>query len=388
MKLMKHFAGSVVAALLLSIIMAGVCAASAADFPTLDSKGSISVTIKDDKSNPVGGGALTFYKVAGVKSDNGYVYDMSVTEFNGAQDQATIEALRGDGDSSKLNGSLAKNLKSYADQKSIKGTEVTIDEKGTAKVSDLDLGLYLVVQSKAADSYQAIDPFLVSVPFKDGGSWKLDVDATPKPTAATPTTKKPVSYDPPLEKKVTGDNVPDTIFQFSFKRLSGSPMAVNAKGLTSAGGPVVSADEDELILQIKGAGTLEVGKITFTEAGTFTYACSEIDTGEKNFKYDTTEYWMEITVVEEANALKIDNILLKKGGANGTKVYEGKDGDKAVFSFTNSYSNIPSTEPPTTPPTNGTKLPQTGQLWWPVLALVLAGVILIVAGSFVKKKRS
>ena len=388
MKLMKHFAGSVAAALLLSIIMAGVCAASAANFPSLDSKGSVSVTIKDDKGSPVGGGSLVFYKVAGVKSDNGYVYDMSGTDFNGAQDQATIESLRGDDDSSKLNESLAKNLKSYADQKSLKGTEVTIgaDGKASFKGADgngADLGLYLVAQTNPAPGYQAIDPFLVSVPFKDGDTWKLDVDATPKPTVAKPSTKSPVSYDPSLEKKVTGKNAPDATFRFSFKCLSG-PMAVNQDGLTSAGGPVVTASDNELILQIKGAGSIEVGRIDFTEPGTFTYACSEVDTGEKNFKYDTTEYWMEITVKEEATELVISKIRLKKGGANGEKVYEGTDGEKAVFSFTNTYNETPGTEP--TKP--GGSLPQTGQLWWPVLVLVLAGVILIVAGSFVKKKRS
>jgi len=52
------------------------------------------------------------------------------------------------------------------------------------------------------------------------------------------------------------------------------------------------------------------------------------------------------------------------------------------FTVTNTYT------PPTTPPgttTKKTKLPQTGQLWWPVPVLAGAGVLLILAGLFYRR---
>ena len=36
--------------------------------------------------------------------------------------------------------------------------------------------------------------------------------------------------------------------------------------------------------------------------------------------------------------------------------------------------------PGATPPPSGGKLPQTGQLWWPVPVLTAAGMLLIVVG--------
>lgn len=40
------------------------------------------------------------------------------------------------------------------------------------------------------------------------------------------------------------------------------------------------------------------------------------------------------------------------------------------------------------PPAKGTKLPQTGQLWWPVVVLVIAGLSFIVAGMIRKNRAS
>lgn len=44
------------------------------------------------------------------------------------------------------------------------------------------------------------------------------------------------------------------------------------------------------------------------------------------------------------------------------------------------------TKKPTTPTHTGDKLPQTGQLWWPIPILIAAGVVLIVVGTVRRKK--
>ena len=62
----------------------------------------------------------------------------------------------------------------------------------------MEPGLYLLVQYKAAEGYEAAAPFLVSVPMNEDGTYIYDVDASPKveltkapqPTP-TPTPKPP-----------------------------------------------------------------------------------------------------------------------------------------------------------------------------------------------------
>lgn len=65
------------------------------------------------------------------------------------------------------------------------GKEKTTDEKGEAVFPELDLGLYLVLETASPDKVTGkIDPFLVSVPMTgaDGSGWLYDIHAYPKNT--------------------------------------------------------------------------------------------------------------------------------------------------------------------------------------------------------------
>ncbi len=360
-------------ALLVSVLVSCIVNASE-EFPPLDSKGSISVAIRDrETGDPVPGGELVIYQAATIVENGGYRYQLT-GGFASFQEPITEDT--------DLDAALAADLAAFASQNSLEGTSVSIGTDGKALISDLALGLYLVVQTSPAPDHAAVAPFLVSVPLKtETGEWVLDVDAAPKPELAKECS--PVNVSLTLEKKLTGEKVPSTTFSFVFRRLGGSPMPVNAKGLVSAGGPVAESSADEMTLQVKDAGQVTIGEITFDKAGDYYYTCSEKNTGEKDFTYDTTTYWCRIGVVREREALVIDEIVLKKGGAEGTVVYTGKDASKALFTFTNSYkSPEKTTEPPKTP----SKLPQTGQLWWPVLLLAVIGIVLLVCGAVIRKK--
>lgn len=77
-----------------------------------------------------------------------------------------------------------------------------MDKDGEIAFTGLDLGLYLLVQHKAAKGYETAAPFLVSVPMEEDGVLRYDVDASPKvelekepePTSTTP----PAPPDPRL----------------------------------------------------------------------------------------------------------------------------------------------------------------------------------------------
>lgn len=62
--------------------------------------------------------------------------------------------------------------------------------------------------------------------------------------------------------------------------------------------------------------------------------------------------------------------------------------DSAQFAIVNTYKTSTTTSTPTSSTTD-TKIPQTGQLWWPVPVLSLAGIVLIAIGwRFRTKKES
>lgn len=67
-----------------------------------------------------------------------------------------------------------------------RGTTKTVDADGNAAFEDLELGLYLIVQSKASNGYAPIKPFLVSLPMAENGKWNYEVDASPKVGGYTP----------------------------------------------------------------------------------------------------------------------------------------------------------------------------------------------------------
>lgn len=77
-----------------------------------------------------------------------------------------------------------------------------MDKDGEIAFTGLELGLYLLVQHKAAKGYETAAPFLVSVPMEEDGVLRYDVDASPKvelekkpePTSTTP----PAPTDPRL----------------------------------------------------------------------------------------------------------------------------------------------------------------------------------------------
>lgn len=173
------------AALLLTFAVCSVLpkSAHAFDLPDTTRTGSISGNMTYEDS-PVGGGSLEVYRVGDVTvSNEGYVFTLT-EEF-----AASEESL--DDPSSSL---LAESLASYAAEAGLDSTTVSIGSDGTWEISDLELGLYLIVQNDPADGYEAISPFLVSLPYydEDADEYLYEVDADPKMEPITETPEDPV----------------------------------------------------------------------------------------------------------------------------------------------------------------------------------------------------
>ena len=163
--------------------------------------GTIRVALYDSaKDKAQSGGQLTLYRVAEVKRQNG---DLS---FEYCGDFYGCGIALGD----LTDSTLADQLLEYMPQ-GARGTTKTVDADGNAAFEDLELGLYLIVQSKASNGYAPIKPFLVSLPMAENGKWNYEVDASPKvggytpvkpdtpPVPPTPVPDKPGTPEQPTE---------------------------------------------------------------------------------------------------------------------------------------------------------------------------------------------
>lgn len=159
------------------------CAAGTA--PDLTRKGSITITLRDQKKNTtVTGGELTLYQVAEAVQQNA---DYSFQYTNGFENCGVpLDNIN--------DGSLAETLNAKRPATAA-GIAKTVDAQGRVRYDDLAAGLYLIVQTKESANYETIAPFLVSVPMQEDGVWVYDVDATPKVgtvTSKTPDTPTPM----------------------------------------------------------------------------------------------------------------------------------------------------------------------------------------------------
>ena len=158
--------------------------AAAAEPVDMNQKGSLSLTMTY-RGKAVAGGKLTIYRVAEVVCDEHGNY--SFRYLPAYQDcEISLENLN--------NSRLADALADIVKKDKLTGTKKTIDNKGKVTFTNLELGLYLVVQTTAAPGYTKIDPFVVSVPGQADGRYVYDVDATPKMDL------EPEPTDPPPTK--------------------------------------------------------------------------------------------------------------------------------------------------------------------------------------------
>ena len=178
MKIQKRLAVLVMS---LVVCCAFSITAYAHDVPDSTKTGTVSGTMVYNEE-AVGGGTLTFYKAGDVTADDGN-YSFTLTEAF-AESGVSLDDL--------TDKTLATTLAAYVEGSGISGTTIDIASDGTWVAEGLELGLYLVVQNDAADGFEAITPFIVSVPVYDEEteSYVYDVSAEPKLSALTeaPTT--------------------------------------------------------------------------------------------------------------------------------------------------------------------------------------------------------
>lgn len=167
--------------------------AYAYDVPDLSREGSVSVTMKEGET-AVSGGTLTLYRVGDIYEDNGNYSFVLSGDFSGSKEP--LEDIE--------SATLAKSLADYAKNNKLTGITQTIGNDGKTVFTNLELGLYLLVQNKAAQGYNAVDPFLVSLPMMEDGTYIYNVDASPKVSTLQTTTTRPTKPTQPAATISTG----------------------------------------------------------------------------------------------------------------------------------------------------------------------------------------
>ena len=126
------------------------------------------------------GGTVALYKAAGVKEDNGYVYDVTMGRFAEVEGMDAIAAMK-TSDLATNNALLAMRLEAEA-LKMEPDAQVDITD-GSVSFTGLTPGLYLIVQTKASEKSIQMNPFLMSIPNANG---EYEVNASPKPGIMVP----------------------------------------------------------------------------------------------------------------------------------------------------------------------------------------------------------
>lgn len=141
-----------------------------ADDNTVDfsRKGSISITLSDNIDNTtVEGAMITIYKVAdAVDEDNNlkFSYDDKLNDCKDDLDK----------------GNITNNVLTCVVNSNVVSYNGITNKYGTIKFNNLDLGLYLVIQTNEVEGYSKISPFLIMIPKTIDNSWNYDIEASPK----------------------------------------------------------------------------------------------------------------------------------------------------------------------------------------------------------------
>lgn len=176
-----------------------------------------------------------------------------------------------------------------------------------------------------------------------------------------------VTVDNPPVVKVISGNTPSEDVTWHFRMTA-----------DNASNPMPSGSKDGAkTVQIKGEGQVEIGEMTFTEEGTYTYTLTELNDGVPNYEYDGSVYKLTFEVVDNDGNLVVTRSVTK----------DGKAVDDTACTFTNKYNGKDDV------PRKIIKrlLPKTGDQNWGLVqlsgALLLAGGVAIGMSIATRRKQ-
>ena len=401
---------SIVSVLLSFICILGLFPAQAFAAGAIDTDEDAHLSIEyKDEDEAVSGVSFELYYVASVDAYG---------EFSLTGDFTNYPVRVNDLDSAAWKA-LAETLSGYVDRDKIQPFDTgNTDEEGILNFpngqSDMKPGLYLAIGRQHVDEKGYIydtEPFLVAIPALDleSNTWVYDVTATPKYTKEPPAPPeqvverkvikvwkddtKEVRPDQVIVQLLKDGTVYDTVtlndannWQYLWEKLP----EYNEDG-GKIDWKVVESEVKDYTVQITEEG------ITFVVTNTFD---SQELTVQK--KWDDKGYESKrpksvtVSLLQNGQVYDTQTLTEERGwnytwgdlpkvDSNGNEIkWTIKESDVSgytadveqkgyMFILTNTYDKP--------------KLPQTGQLWWPVPLLVMGGMAFIIVGAVLRKKK-
>ncbi len=243
-------------------------------------------------------------------------------------------------DSEKMRTAAVTLTAEVQSRKPASYAEVEADAEGTVAFGDLPEGLYLAIGEETENS--APSPVLAFLPYADSdGNMVYNVEAAVKANPKTHTTTVSVC-------KIW-------------------------KGDTEANRP---ASIQVTLMDADGA----VGDpITLSEENNWQYTWEDLDAGSSYTVVEQVPDGYTWKLTEDNGAFTITNTRKPETTVTPTP------------STTPKVTTTPTVTPTNTPlrptRTTTTRLPQTGQFWWPAILLAEIGIFLIILGIYLRKKR-
>lgn len=173
---------------------------TSAEKPELPQTGSLTLTMEAD-GKPLDSGRLNLYRVAELRRVEENQYDFQLLD--------ALTAIGATLDTEALYSDVQAQALLTKAQAALEQYQALPIENGKVCFSELPSGLYLVWQGEqdASDGYNAIAPFLISVPKWQGGSYAMQVEAKPKVPFIT---EPPDTPPPPPDTPPPPPNLPQT----------------------------------------------------------------------------------------------------------------------------------------------------------------------------------
>lgn len=364
----------------------------------IDHPASLNVSCTHNGS-PLSGVSFDLYKIADIDAYGRYTIADAFSGYSFSLDQETADGWR----------ALAATIVQYAQRDNIPGLhQGTTDDLGNISFDDLSVGMYLVYGHRYThgDFVYTPDPFLVSLPSLDkNDDWFYDVEANCKGKGYT----NPPETTTVKVLKVWNDtnhesNRPkDIAVQLLKDGEVYDTVTLNAENNWRYTWPDLNANYTWSVLEesVPDDYTLLITKEGITYVLTNTYE-PRFTSVEVEKVWDDKGYEnkrpTEIEVLLLCDGQVYDTVVLKASnnwsytwhdleeGHNWTVSEKSKSAGYTTvitqnggrFTIINTYKPTPPGEP---------KLPQTGQLWWPIPVMVGLGLVCYLIGFLRRKAR-
>lgn len=177
---MKHIRQMAAIWIILCLLCSLCVTVYAQDTPDSARKGSITVNMRDG-GKTVTGGTLTAYRVGEFREGDG----------NDCFEKTAAMAAFSESYAEIGSASLAEKVDAFVKLHKIPAYTSADNQDGKVVFSNLELGLYLIVQTTGSEGYEPLNSFLVTVPMQEDGQYVYEVNAegkfqlaqTPAPTS-------------------------------------------------------------------------------------------------------------------------------------------------------------------------------------------------------------